>query len=150
MRMWLPVLLVGCGGSKELASLEDDLADLQDEVDSLTTQLADAQAIIDGQEARLASLEAATEGIAGLAGVLTLSDGDVVLSGANLYIQSGSGSTTGEVNGKGNLILGYDEDNGDEKTGSHNLIVGHNHSYTSYGGAALGQDHTLSAPMALR
>ena len=71
-------------------------------------------------------------------------NGDLVLTGANLYIQSGSGATDGPINGKGNLIIGYDEDNGDDKSGSHNLIVGKWHSYSSYGGLVVGFNNLIS------
>src|SRR5262249_14364134 len=42
---------------------------------------------------------------------LSLENGGTTLrlSGLNLQIVSGSGATDGQVNGKGNLIVGYDE-----------------------------------------
>ena len=59
---------------------------------------------------------------------------DVVVQAANLYVQDGTGATYDGGNpGKGNLIVGYDEDlseGGAAKTGSHNLIVGPGHHYT--------------------
>lgn len=76
-------------------------------------------------------------------------DGDLVLSGANFYLQSGAGATEAAVNGKGNLIVGYDEDDGtDVKSGSHNLVVGALHSYASYGGFVAGQNNSILAPSA--
>jgi hypothetical protein len=56
----------------------------------------------------------------------------IQISGANLQILSGAGSTNNLLNGGGNLIIGYDETPG-EQTGSHNLIVGTEQSYTSSG-----------------
>lgn len=67
------------------------------------------------------------------------------LSGVNLQIVSGSGATDGSTNGTGNLIIGYNEDTGaHDRTGSHNLIVGPEHTYSSYGGLVAGSDNTVS------
>ena len=58
---------------------------------------------------------------------------DLVLTGMNLQVVSGSGDLTGTaaepVNGLGNIFIGYNEDIDSaiatsQKTGSHNLIVG--------------------------
>jgi hypothetical protein len=66
-------------------------------------------------------------------------------SGMNVQVVDGSGDTDGAINGLGNLIVGYDEnDGGDSKTGSHNIIVGVNHTYTSYGGLIAGYDNRIS------
>ena len=96
-------------------------------------------------------------------------------SGINLQVVSGSGKTDGTVNGKGNLIVGYDEpglcnDSGlpgttcrsdadcgafpasscviGAKTGSHNLVVGAAHGYSSYGGLVAGELNVVSGPYA--
>lgn len=54
----------------------------------------------------------------------------------------------GPTNGLGNLIVGYDEAHpgGGEKTGSHNIVVGPGHSYTSVGGFVAGVANYISAP----
>lgn len=78
-------------------------------------------------------------------------DGDAVMfEGCNVYIRSGSGQTEGEVNGLGNLIIGYNEASGEnvKRSGSHNLVVGPDHAYTSFGGLVAGRENTLSAPNA--
>jgi hypothetical protein len=70
----------------------------------------------------------------------------IQFSGVNVKIINGEGKTA-SVNGEGNLIIGYDEEpNG--QTGSHNLIVGGNQSYTSYGGILAGFRNSISAPYA--
>lgn len=52
----------------------------------------------------------------------------------NVQIVSGSGSTSGAVNGKGNLIVGYAEQtSGFAQTGSNDLVVGSDNGWTSYG-----------------
>ena len=60
-------------------------------------------------------------------------------SGINVQIVSGAGSTDAPVNGKGNLIVGYDKGTmGQTRTGSHNVVVGDEHEYTNYGGLVAG------------
>ncbi len=84
------------------------------------------------------------------------SDADsVTITGANLRVVNGLGSTT-TTNGLGNVIVGYNElrdyclpgrpqeECVDERTGSHNLIVGSRHNYSSYGGAAIGFNNWIS------
>jgi len=92
-------------------------------------------------EQQVADLEAK------LATVSVNPDGDLVIEGANLLIQSGNGATDAAVNGKGNLIIGYDEDLlgiPNDRTGSHNLIIGPEHSYSSFGGFVAGRQNTIS------
>jgi hypothetical protein len=74
------------------------------------------------------------------------SENEVTISGANLNIISGSGSTAGAINGLGNLIIGYNElrGAGDDRTGSHNLVIGRYHNYSSYGGLVAGYYNTIS------
>ncbi|UCD85172.1 MAG: hypothetical protein JSU92_02985 [Deltaproteobacteria bacterium] len=78
----------------------------------------------------------------------SLSGPHVILTGINLHVRSGGGSTGAVVNGLGNLLVGYNEepfslDPGD-RGGSHNLIVGPYHSYSSYGGFLAGYRNTVS------
>ena len=73
---------------------------------------------------------------------------DVFIDGANLHVRSGSGRTDAPVNGLGNLIIGYDEpaDGGGGRGGSHNLVVGRENSYASYGGVVAGLGARSSGP----
>jgi len=78
-------------------------------------------------------------------------DGDnVVFEKCNVYIRNGSGKTDGAMNGLGNLIIGYNETTGEnlKRTGSHNLVIGPQHAYTSFGGLVAGRENTISAPYA--
>lgn len=106
---------------------------------------------VDALETRIADLE---EDMADLqillASVSTENSGqDVVFTGVNVHVRSGSGATDGTINGLGNLIVGYNEarSTGSDKTGSHNLVVGSNHNYTSYGGLVVGYQNTVSGPL---
>ena len=78
---------------------------------------------------------------------LSVSEGEMFVTGTNLHVRDGSGGTGGAVNGLGNLIVGYNELRGngnDNRTGSHNLIVGVQNNYTSYGGIVAGRVNTIS------
>jgi hypothetical protein len=65
-----------------------------------------------------------------------------------VQVVSGSGATDA-VNGKGNLIVGYNRATfGQVRTGSNNLIVGDEHEYTSYAGLVVGFHNTISGASA--
>src|SRR5262245_41901475 len=64
---------------------------------------------------------------------LTTNGTEMTISGANLHIINGMGKT-GTKNGTGNLIIGYAElrnDGTDDRTGSHNLMMGKLNNYSS-------------------
>lgn len=77
------------------------------------------------------------------------------LSGLNIRLDNGTGTTYGESNGLGNLILGYNEDEGghrneegslvagEVRVGSHNLVVGAGHTYGSNGSLLGGYNNSL-------
>jgi hypothetical protein len=77
----------------------------------------------------------------------------IIFSRANVHIENGEGATGGTINGLGNLIIGYNEPRYDPNTGtsdtsgrggSHNLIVGPDHKYESYGGFVAGAFNNIS------
>ncbi len=95
-------------------------------------------------------------------------------TGVNVQIVNGTGQT-GQINGLGNLIIGYNnprtggphtcslgehwdnqtdcQNNGGTwdlnfKTGSHNLIVGDQNAYSSYGGIVAGRYNVINGPFA--
>ncbi len=68
------------------------------------------------------------------------------VSGVNVQVVNGSGSTQ-NANGVGNLIVGYNAPmtgNSLRTTGSHNVVVGRGHSYSSWGGVVAGLFNTIS------
>ncbi len=72
----------------------------------------------------------------------------VILKGVNLHLRNNSGITASQ-NGLGNLIIGYDEKPTTTlRFGSHNLIIGPYHNFTSYGGLVAGYRNTVSGPCA--
>jgi hypothetical protein len=74
----------------------------------------------------------------------------VEFSGVNVQIVNGAGKTA-STNGEGNIVIGYDENAGKhEQTGSHDLILGQEQTFTStsFGGILAGEFDTISAPFA--
>jgi hypothetical protein len=82
---------------------------------------------------------------------------NIVFSGVNIYIVSGSSRTddNGNCTGLGNLIIGYDEDpcmvlpnplQPGDRGGSHNLVIGSWHRFTqaAYGGFLAGQANLIA------
>jgi hypothetical protein len=86
-----------------------------------------------------------------------------IIEGANVHVRSGSGETGDgcddsasgspqceSLTGLGNLIVGYNEylvvrgQSQPIRTGSHNLVVGKWHSYSSLAGFVVGRNNTVS------
>ena len=95
-------------------------------------------------------------------------------TGVNVQIVNGLGATNGNpdnpnfldpavtaTNGLGNMIVGYNEERPalpeficeqlprlcqDIRTGSHSIVVGWGHNYSSFGGLVVGQLNTISGP----
>lgn len=98
---------------------------------------------------------------------VTVDGTEMYITGANLNIRDGSGATSGtpwgpynaNPTGLGNLIIGYNE-NGippcgtclpqapRPRTGSHNLVLGVDNGYTSFGGIVVGFANSVSSPYA--
>lgn len=106
-----------------LTALQGQVNTLQGQVSSLKTQVSALQATLAGVSRTGATLR---------------------FSGMNIDLNNGSGTTT-TANGLGNLFIGYNENPGSQ-TGSHNLIVGDNQTFTAYGGIIGGEGNTLTGP----
>lgn len=73
----------------------------------------------------------------------------VQFAAVNVQVVSGSGSTTGAVNGKGNLVVGYAENPDNRpRTGSNDLVVGTDNGWTSYGDLVGGSGDRTTGPYA--
>lgn len=134
------------GVGARVAALEAALSHLQNTI----SQLQDTNARL---AEKVAALESKTQDMS------RDTDSDtgqptVRFSGVNLQVVDGSGDTGGAVNGRGNLIVGYNalrkaplwpySPGGDVRTGSHNLIVGDCNNYSAFGGLAAGLGNTIS------
>jgi hypothetical protein len=72
------------------------------------------------------------------------------ITGVNLRLLNGLGATD-TTNGLGNLIVGYNEprDSGEtEQTGSHNVVVGKQHQFSSFGGLVVGLQNEIRGAFA--
>jgi hypothetical protein len=77
---------------------------------------------------------------------------EFTISGCNVHILNGADATD-TVNGKGNLIIGMDEEGECQtpsrlcpRTGSHNLVVGTQHQYQSFAGIVAGSHNAVTQP----
>lgn len=132
-----------------------------DELEAVVNQLVASVQTLQSENAALAAQVSALQGQLGAANnaidtlqtktaALTATGTDLFIEGVNLHVRSGSGSTIGAVNGRGNLIIGYNEASasGSARTGSHNLVMGRLNSYESYGGIVGGVSNRISGSFA--
>lgn len=128
--------------------LRSDLEVLQSQIGPLDLDVADLQALTVQFEQQIADVEDKTQfvsisddAIEGLRGP------HMILEKVNLHVRSGTGTTDDGASptGLGNIVIGYNEsESTPERTGSHNLVVGSGHEYTSTGGIVAGIDNSIS------
>jgi hypothetical protein len=121
---------------------------LRQKVEFLESALESALGRITQLETQLVALQ--SNSVMTLDGVLSLdpTTHTAAFHGVNVQIVNGAGQTD-SINGLGNLIVGYDEENldsGSDKTRSHNFVAGSQNSYSSFGGVVLGYRNAISGP----
>jgi len=153
----------------EIAALQAQVAALQHQVETLQTANADLQNEVTSLQSQLATVQS---NHALLLGPFVSVDPNpeigvigpnIIFSGANIHIVSGSGSTFDNDNarGLGNLIIGYDDDPQNlnagmgggaplqpgDRGGSHNLVIGGGNRFTqsAFGGIVAGELNTISS-----
>ena len=123
-------------------TLDQRVATLEALVSSLLTANESLQTANAGLQSQLAAVQATLAPV-------KLVGTDLVFEGCNVHIRSGSGSTAG-INGLGNLIIGYNEPSvsvdPEKRSGSHNLVIGRQNDYFSYGGFVAGLANTVRGP----
>ena len=74
---------------------------------------------------------------------------EVRITGANLRLVNGLRATA-TANGLGNLLVGYNEPRQGKnvETGSHNVVVGQGHNFSSFGGLVVGRQNEISGAFA--
>jgi hypothetical protein len=74
---------------------------------------------------------------------------EIVITGANLRLVNGQRATA-TTNGLGNLLVGYNEPREGEnvRTGSHNVVVGQGHNFSSFGGLVVGRQNEIHGAFA--
>ncbi|NNF65924.1 MAG: hypothetical protein HKM98_00275, partial [Gammaproteobacteria bacterium] len=184
----------GGASSGDIANLQSQLdaalttiAQLQSDLDTESSarmaadnaEIAARIADVDAEEAaRIAAdstQDAAITGIQentvlALDGFLTFSGSDTALfEGVNVQVINGTGTTDGDPNSVGNIIVGYNTDSTFElicslgafenqtdcvanggvwaqvhKSGSHNIVVGDEHNYSRFGGLVVGTRNNIT------
>ena len=126
--------------------LKENESALQGEVNDLKENTSALQAEVDELKDNISDLKDNVGKLQSILQGVTHTGTEIYITGANLHILSGSGSTEGTVNGLGNLIIGYNENrsSGNSRTGSHNLILGKENNYLSYGGIVSGWHNDIS------
>jgi hypothetical protein len=156
--------------NSELETLLGRLAELEDEIRELkqtkhaarplarlamTATVAVALALAATPSARaqfgltLAGLNGRLLAVEAKTAPLSLVGTDLTFTGVNVHIRNGEGRTNTR-NELGNLIVGYNGalQVGNDRSGSHNLVVGDGHTYASYGGLVAGVTNSLTGPYA--
>jgi hypothetical protein len=149
---------------QQVAALQQGQPDLLAAAKAYTDQKIAAEAA--ARQAADTALQAAVGAIEGTIqpffSFVSVDGTDVIFTGANLHLRNGLGATNGNpadvaaveeadtaVNGLGNLIIGYNENPANfERTGSHNLVVGAVHGWTSFGGIAAGYTNRIGGAYA--
>jgi hypothetical protein len=136
----------------QVAALQATVSSLQTTVTSLQNQLSSQKAQNAFALGQFVTVDTQHE----VNGVLPP---HVIITGANLHVRSGSGTTIDDTH-LGNLLIGYDSDSGNDaegpcvfhgtsafidsqRGGSHNLIIGDCHGFTSSGGFIAGFDNQM-------
>ncbi|HVK04399.1 MAG TPA: hypothetical protein VM490_13055 [Armatimonadaceae bacterium] len=142
---------------KRVAALEAQNQAQAQQIAALLAALAQETAARQSADAALANRASALEN---KTQYLSVSGTDTYFTGTNVHIRNGLGATNGnpanplstaptQVNGLGNLIVGYNADFGFNNTsGSHNLVMGDANSFSSFAAIVAGQDNRASAPYA--
>jgi hypothetical protein len=148
----------------EITALKAQVADLQNQVNSLQTSNTALQTQVAAVQSNHALLLGPFVNVDPNPEIGVIGP-NIVFSGANIHIVSGSGATNDNFSatGLGNLIIGYNEDpqfyfdespgddlplsplNPGDRGGSHNLVIGAANRFTraTFGGVVVGTANTI-------
>ncbi len=142
--------------SAQVSQMQSALTALQTRLSAVENTNAKLQSAVQRQQVTINALQKKTAPIT-IATDTERADGtqstEMFFTRVNVHIIDGSGHTNDNTNnggkllGLGNLIVGYNETRGssqDNRTGSHNLIVGIRANYASYGGVVFGYNNTIA------
>lgn len=168
----------------QVGTLQTTADDQQGTIDGLQSTISDQQDTIDAQQTTIAGLQSDLTAVQsntvlaldGMLGLGTDSNGydTARFTAVNVQIVNGAGDTS-DINGLGNLTVGYNETNTtlqlpfcsrgewdneidcenngftwaeDQRSGSHNLVLGTGNAYSQYGGLVAGRANSISGPRA--
>lgn len=137
------------GTAVKVANLNADLLDGKDSSAFVPKATFDTlQADHAALAAQVAQLQHLLEGVSR---VKVDGHDTVQFSNVNVQVVNGTGRTAGKSNGLGNLIIGYNAapvTRATQRTGSHYLVIGDEHHWTSYGGIVTGLGNTATGSFA--
>ena len=90
--------------------LQRQVRRLIDQAKTQNTTTGQLTAIVNSQSQLISLLQQQNQDLQAKLGCMSKTGDDVYFTGCNVHVVSGSGATEGEVNGLGNLIVGYNED----------------------------------------
>ena len=125
----------GDGVPAQIRALTEAVAELRDDLAAANKRIAELERHDDLTAKRLRCVSSLTSG------------NDFIFEGCNVHVRNGAGQTD-TTNKYGNLIVGYNKNEVSTRTGSHNIVIGDLHEYTSWGGIVSGTENFLSAPSA--
>jgi hypothetical protein len=102
-------------------------------------------------EAQVAALSAEVDALQAMLAGVSRNGSTLMFTGMNLQVVNGQ-SSTATANSVGNIIIGYNEQPSSTpagyRAGSHYLIIGGEHTYTSFGGIIVGRHNKSHASYA--
>lgn len=128
----------------QLGTVQSDVAALQSQNATQQNQITTLQNQNAAQQTEITALQTL---LAGVTRLDVFGKDTIRFSGMNVQVVDGTGTTvTNPGNGLGNLVVGYNEKDvvDDSREGSHNLVVGRFHSYSSYGGLLAGENNAVT------
>ncbi len=152
MKVWLVCLVLVVGVCLAVSS-----AWAKDESEKLDYRVAQLEQKVQYLEERLAAVLQMADHLRYEEGPInSLSGPHIIFSGANVHVWNGKGHREGDINGLGNLFIGYNicpegyqpsgvcnpMDFG--RGGSHNLVIGHGHQYSNRNGFVAGFQNIIS------
>ena len=146
-----PIISYGQSLEKRVSKLEATISAQQRQLEEAYKTISKLQEELNSLNADLGTFRNLKEYVRLVPGTMQGVRGpNLIFEGVNVHIRNKRFSTT-MVDGLGNLIIGYNEI-GDEaglfypppvRKGSHNLIVGSGHAYSSSGGFVAGYRNTI-------
>jgi hypothetical protein len=114
-------------------------------VDKLKNQIEELNKTVNNLSGLVQNLSKTTQTVSNNFKDVYRKGNDIFFKNVNVHIINGKGATN-KINGYGNLIVGYNESRskGNVRKGSHNVVVGSQNNYNSYGGLVTGENNTIS------
>jgi len=142
--------------ANDIALNVSDIAINSSDISAAGTSVTDHESRIAALESTVTSLQSTVNQLASLLTYMTIDETNtingvapphIIFEGVNLHVRNGS-SRTDTANGLGNLIIGYNEVGSadiNNRAGSHNVIIGLEHEYSTYGGFVAGRFNRVSS-----